>query len=151
MSVKLTEVLLDSLVPSSRDQYLFDTVIASFGYRLTPAGKGIFVVGRDPRHTVGVRPPLSLAAARELAAQMLVDIRLGRNPKAVRHMQAQAVAAGRMLVAQLIDKWLSDHVAKLKPRTVKDYKRLANSAHLVRLSDICLCNRSFATMSFNCT
>lgn len=31
-----------------------------------------------------------------------------------------------MLVAQLVDKWLADHVrAKLKPRTVADYERLA--------------------------
>lgn len=125
MSVKLTEVLLDSLVPSNRDQYLFDTVIASFGYRLTPAGKGIYVVGRNPRHTVGFRPPLRLTEARELAAQMLVDIRIGRDPKLARRTRARAVAAGHMLVAQLIDKWLDDHVRpKLKPSTISDYERL---------------------------
>ena len=125
MSVKLTEALLDSLVPANRDQYLFDTVITSFGYRLTPAGKGIYVVGRNPRHTVGFRPPLRLTEARELAAQMLIDIRLGRDPKAARRMRAQAAATGRTLVAQLVDKWLNDHVrAKLKPRTVADYERM---------------------------
>jgi integrase len=122
MSVKLNEAMLDSLVPSGRDQYLFDTVIASFGYRLTPAGKGIYVVGRNPRRTVGFRPALRLTEARELAAQMLVDIRLGRDPKATR--RTQATANGHMLVAQLIDKWLNDHVTKLKPRIAADYKRL---------------------------
>jgi hypothetical protein len=125
MSVKLTEAMLDSLVPSNRDQYLFDTAVASFGFRLTPAGKGIYIVGRNPRRTVGFRPALRLTEARELAAQMLVDIRLGRDPKATRQTQAQAAANGHMLVGQLIDKWLSDHVTKLKPRTTADYKRLA--------------------------
>lgn len=126
MSVKLTEAMLDSLVPSNRDQYLFDTVVASFGYRLTPKGKGIYVVSRNPRRTVGFRPDIRLAEARELAAQMLVDIRLGRDPKAAQRERAQAAATGHMLVAQLVDKWLADHVrAKLKPRTVADYERLA--------------------------
>jgi integrase len=56
---------------------------------------------------------------------MLVDIRLGRDPKLARRTRAQAVAAGHILVAQLIDKWLDDHVRpKLKPRTVSDYERL---------------------------
>jgi integrase len=127
MPVKLTEALLDGLTPSDRDQYLFDTVVTSFGFRLTPAGKGIYVVGRNPRHTVGFRPPLRVTEARELAAQMLVDIRLGRDPKLAREARKQAVAAGRMLVAQLIDKWLDEHVRpKLKPRTVFDYERLVN-------------------------
>jgi integrase len=126
MTVKLTEALLDSLTPSGRDQYVFDTVVTSFGFRLTPAGKGIFVVGRNPRHTVGFRPPLRLAEARDLAARMLTDLRLGRDPRLAQAARAEAVAAGRMLVSQLVDKWLSDHVRpKLKPRTVFDYERLA--------------------------
>lgn len=104
MPVKLTEALLDSLVPSDRDQYLFDTVIATFGFRLTPAGKGIYLVGGPPRHTVGHRPPLRLAEARDLAAQMLTDIRLGRDPALARKARARAVAAGRMPVSQLVDK-----------------------------------------------
>jgi integrase len=125
MPVKLTEALLDSLTPSDRDQYFFDSVVTSFGFRLTPAGKGIFVVGRNPRHTVGFRPPLRVTEARELAAQMVTDIRLGRDPRLAREARVEAVATGRMLVSQLIDKWLDEHVRpKLKPRTVFDYERL---------------------------
>jgi integrase len=131
MPVKLTEALLDSLTPSDRDQYLFDTIVTSLGFRLTPAGKGIFIVGRNPRHTVGSRPPLRLAEARDLAAQMLQDIRLGRDPQLARKARAQAAAAGRMLVSQLVDKWLTDHVRpKLKPRTISDYERLT-AQHII--------------------
>ena len=118
MPVRLTEALLDSLTPSDRDQYLFDTVITAFGFRLTPAGKGIYFVGKGPRHTVGYRPPIKLSPARELAAEMLVDIRLGRNPKLANKARTQAVAAGVMTVAPFADRWLADHVRpKLKPRT----------------------------------
>jgi len=45
MPVRLTEALLDGLTPSDRDQFLFDSLLATFGYRLTPAGRGIFFVG----------------------------------------------------------------------------------------------------------
>ena len=39
MPVRLTEALLDSLTPTDRDQFLFDALLATFGYRLTPAGR----------------------------------------------------------------------------------------------------------------
>ena len=45
MPVRLTEALLDGLTPSDWDQFLFDSLLATFGYRLTPAGRGIFFVG----------------------------------------------------------------------------------------------------------
>ena len=79
MPVRLTEALLDSLTPSDRDQFLFDAMLATFGYRLTPKGRGIFFAGR-PRRTIGYRPPLKVTEARELAHQMLADLRQGRDP-----------------------------------------------------------------------
>jgi ABC-type dipeptide/oligopeptide/nickel transport system permease component len=36
MPVRLTEALLDSLTPADRDQFLFDSLLATFGYRLPP-------------------------------------------------------------------------------------------------------------------
>ena len=65
MPIRLTEALLDSLKRSARDQFLFDAMLSTFGYRLTPAGTGIFYAGK-PRRTVGFRPPLKVAEAREL-------------------------------------------------------------------------------------
>ena len=67
-----SEALLDGLTPSDRDQFLFDSLLATFGYRLTPAGRGIFFVGK-PRRAVGYRPPLKVVEAREQAHQMLAD------------------------------------------------------------------------------
>jgi len=124
MPVRLTEALLDSLTPSNRDQFLFDSLLATFGHRLTPAGRGIFFVGK-PRRTVGYRPPLKVAEAREQAHHMLADIRQGRDPVVERKARAARMAAGTMTVAQFAEKWLANYVRpKLKPRTVIDYQRL---------------------------
>jgi integrase len=124
MPVRLTEALLDSLTPSDRDQFLFDSLLPTFGYRLTPKGRGILFVGK-PRRTVGYRPPLKVAPAREQAQAMLVDIRQGRDPVVERKARAARVAAGTMTVVQLAEKWLANYVRpKLKPRTVEDYQRL---------------------------
>jgi integrase len=124
MPVRLTEALLDSLTPTDRDQFLFDTLLATFGYRLTPAGRGIFFAGK-PRRTIGHRPLLKVTEAREQAHQMLADLRQGRDPVLERKAREQAREAGETTIAQLADKWLADYVRpKLKPRTVSDYERL---------------------------
>jgi integrase len=124
MPVRLTEELLDSLRTAAQDQYLFDSLLGTFAYRLTPAGTGIFYVGKRPRHRVGLRPPLKVADARELARQMLVDIRQGRDPALERKARQRAAEAGNTTVAELAKDWMEKHVAKLKPRTQEDYKRL---------------------------
>jgi integrase len=123
MPVRLTEALLDSLAPADHDQFRFDAMLATFGYRLTPAGTGIFFVGK-PRRRVGFRPPLKVAEARDIAGQMLIDIRQGRDPALEQRARQQAAAAAKMTVAKLADEWMIKHVAKLKPRTQEDYQRL---------------------------
>jgi integrase len=124
MPARLTEALLDSLTPSDHDQFLFDAMLATFGYRLTPAGRGIFFAGR-PRRTIGYRPPLKVTEARELAHQMLADLRQGRDPTVERKARLRAAAANEMTVGQLAAKWMLDYVQpKLKPRTAFDYERL---------------------------
>ena len=121
MPVRLTEALLAGIAPSDRDQFFFDSLLATFGYRLTPQGRGIFFVGK-PRRTIGYRPPLKVAEAREQAHAMLADIRQGRDPVLESKARESRAAAGQMTIAQLCDKWLADHVRpKLKPRTVFDY------------------------------
>lgn len=124
MRERLTEALLDILRPADRDQFVFDTMLSGFGYRLTPAGTGVFFVGK-PRRTVGRRADLSAAEAREKAREMLVDIRQGKDPHLERRAREQAMAAGSMTVRQLAEQWMTQYVRpKLKPRTVADYEKL---------------------------
>ena len=136
MPVRLTEALLEGLAPSDRDQFFFDSLLATFGYRLTPQGRGIFFVGK-PRRTIGYRPPLRVSEAREQAHAMLADIRAGRDPVIERKARAARMAAGTMTVAQLAEKWLANYVRpKLKPRTVFDYERLLQQHILPALGSL---------------
>jgi integrase len=124
MRARLTEAFIDALVPSDRDLYVFDTQLATFTYRLTPAGKGIFLVGKRPRRTVGHRP-MKVADARERAGQLLADLKAGHDPELVQRTRELARKAGAMTVVALADKWMAEYVQpKLKPRTIADYQRL---------------------------
>jgi integrase len=124
MRERLTESLLDNLKPTNRDQFVFDTMLSGFGFRLTPAGTGIFFVSK-PRRTVGLRAEISAAEAREKAREMLVDIRQGKDPHLERRAREAAIAAGSMTVRQLAEQWMTQYVRpKLKPRTVADYEKL---------------------------
>jgi integrase len=124
MKKRLTEAFLDALELSDRDQYVFDTQLGTFMFRLTPAGTGIFSIGRGPRRVVGHRP-MKVADAREKAAQMLADLKAGHDPKLVQREREAARKAGAMTVTELAGKWMAEYVRpKLKPRTVSDYERL---------------------------
>jgi integrase len=123
MRAHITEALLKGLQPTDRDQFVFDTKLSGFGYRLTPAGTGIYFIGK-PRRNFAVRGSLSPADARELARQMLTDLASGKDPIAERRARQQAITAGALTVAQLADRWMADYVRpKLKPRTIADYER----------------------------
>jgi integrase len=124
MRARLTEAAVTKLEPTDRDQFIFDAQLAGFGFRLTPAGRGIFFVGK-PRRTVGYHPELKAAEARERARQMLLDLRQGRDPAAEAKARELAAKAGEMTITQLSEKWLADYVKpKLKPRTIQDYEIL---------------------------
>jgi hypothetical protein len=115
---------------------VFDTKLSGFGYRLTPAGTGIYFVGK-PRRNFAVRGSMSPADARELARQMLADLAGGKDPIAERRARQQAITAGAMTVAQLADRWMADYVRpKLKPRTIADYEQLLAKHILVSLQMI---------------
>jgi integrase len=124
MRARLTEAFVDALAPSDRDQYVFDTQLATFAYRLTPGGKGIFLIGKRPRYTVGHRP-MKVVDARTRAMQILADAKNGHDPKLAQRTRETARQAGVMTVAVLADKWMTEYVEpKLKPRTIADYKNL---------------------------
>ncbi len=90
--------------------------------RVTPAGAKLLVVqgyvaGAKRHITIGRYPETAVAVGRELALQALADMRRGADPAIEHRARAAAVAAGDMVTAELVDKWLTDHVRpKLKPR-----------------------------------
>jgi integrase len=147
MRARLTEALVASLQPASRDQFVFDTMLANFGYRLTPAGTGIFFVGK-PRRTVGRHPEMTVSQAREAAGAAIVDIRQGRDPALEKRARERAIAAGDKTVKELADDWLRDYVRpKLKPRTVADYEVLLQKHIIPALGHITVTGLSRADVT----
>jgi integrase len=126
---RFTDAFLESLAADGRDRLIFDDRQPGFGVRITPTGTKIFVAqarvaGRKRRVTVGFHPEQTLAKARDEALQMLADMRRGCDPVVERKARIKAAQAGEMTISELGDKWLREHVFKLRPRTVGNYKRL---------------------------
>jgi Arm DNA-binding domain len=107
MGTRLTESAVANLEPAPRDQFIFDGQLAGFGYRLTPAGRGIFFVGK-PRRTIGYHPELKIAEARDRARQILVDLSQGRDPIVETAARNASAKAGGMTLTELAAKWLAD-------------------------------------------
>jgi integrase len=127
MPRKLTDALVASLKPNGRDQFVFDSLLSGYLVRVTPAGAKLLQAKRGSRRiTLGRFPELSAAVGRERCLLALVDMRRGADPMLEHKMRQAAAAAGDMITAALIDKWLADYVRpKLKPATVRDYEKLA--------------------------
>lgn len=133
MQKRLTDALVAALVSNGRDLFVFDTQQSGFAVRVTPAGAKVlqargYVAGKKRVVPLGRHPELSVAVGRELALQVLADMRRGLDPVLELKTRQAAVVAGDMVVSALIDKWLADYVRpKLKPDTVTDYEQLSAS------------------------
>ena len=138
---KLTASFLETLRPAERDLIVFDSLLSGFAIRVTPAGTKLFIVqawarGRKHRVTVGTSPAMTLADARREARGVLEDLRAGRDPLIERAIRQRAIEAGAMTIAELTDKWLADHVCKLKPRSAFEYNRLLGKRILPALGHL---------------
>jgi hypothetical protein len=89
-TTKLTELAVTKMRPpkAGRIEY-FDTLLPSFGLRITPAGAKSWVVmtrvnGHLKRVTLGRWPVVGLAEARERARRAIADAQEGRTPAGAR-------------------------------------------------------------------
>lgn len=140
MSIKLTEKRVRALLPSTRGQvFYWDTEQGNFGVRVTPGGVRSYIVekrihGRVRRHTIGKIDAFSLKEARELASEWLVEIAGGNDPLYTRKQAAKAIAkeeamekASALTLGEAFDQYLESKKTKLKPSTVRDYKRVRDT------------------------
>ena len=127
---RLTEALIAGLVVNGRDRIVFDSLQPGFGIRVTPAGTRIFVAqarvaGRPRRVALGLFPDRSVSDARADARTALADLRAGRDPSVEKASRVKAHLAGQMTVREFAERWFHEYVeAKLKPLTIRDYRRL---------------------------
>jgi integrase len=126
MRRKITKSSIMSVAPGARDGFLWDTELAGFGLKVTPAGARVYVVQyragrRLRRYTIGRHgSPWTPEAARREAARLLGTVARGEDPA-----QSKQAAKAEPTFAAFAQRYMADH-AELhkKPSTVKDQHSL---------------------------
>ena len=138
MRRKITKNSIMSVALGEADRFLWDTDLAGFGLKVTPAGARVYVVQyraarRLRRYTIGRHgSPWTPEAARREAARLLGIIARGDDPA-----QAKEAAKAEPTFAAFAERYMADHAAlHKKPSTVKD-QRFCSAATSCRPSAGC--------------
>jgi integrase len=125
-TTRLTDVGVKRLpTPASGNDITWDDAVTGLGARITAAGHRSFVldyrtrVGRRRRYTIGTFPDWSVAGAREEARRLKREIDGGSDPLA--EIEAERGAA---TVADLIARFIDEHLPRKRERTRGDYLRM---------------------------
>lgn len=121
---RLTEKLIRAAEPRAKAFQIFDADVLGLSACVYPSGHRSFmfdyrVAGRPRRYTLGRWPEWNVTAARERAKELRREIDAGCDPLAERE---DARAAPR--IADLIDRYLTDHAAHLAPRNRSDQESM---------------------------
>lgn len=110
---QLTDTAIRAAKPAEASFTLWDTSLKGFGLRVYPGGAKTFIVliGPGRRQSIGRYPTLSLSDARGEARRILAEKTLGKvRPRHTPYEDAR-------------DEFLKDCESRLRPFTVKLYKR----------------------------
>jgi len=124
---RLTEKLMRDAIPlEDRDYQIFDDQIRGLAARINRSGARAFTLdyryaGRQRRMTIGRWPEWSVTAARERAKELRREIDLGEDPLA----QRDDIRVAPRIV-DLIERYLSEHCAKLAPTNASDQASMMN-------------------------
>ena len=122
---KLTKRLVDAAEAKEGDTFLWDSELAGFALKVTPAGRKVFVLQyrsgrRSRRMTLGAYGLLSVDQARGIAQGALRQVARGDDPMARREKRKV-----EKLTGELLDQFLVEHAdAKLKASSSAEYRRL---------------------------
>ncbi len=134
---KLTQRLIDSLRPESRDRIVFDETVPGFGVRVFRSGRKSYLIQyrskkRTRRYTLGNCNVLTPLQARKRAKSLLADVCDDKDPA-----QARLEGFAAPTVADLVERFLRDHSAKKKSgaedrRVLSKYILPVLGRHLVK-------------------
>jgi integrase len=124
---KLTIRVVEETQPSTRDVTVWDNELTGFGLKVTPKGKKTFFlqyrtldhVERKPK--IADYPATKPEKARELAKDMLTEVRKGNDPSQMR--QAKRASRGEGAVSDHFDDYLK-FKKKGGLRSVKEIERI---------------------------
>jgi integrase len=121
MKDKITKRTVDGLIPSEKDQFLWDTEVKGFGVKVTPKAKRVYVLkyrmpnrSNTRRITIGTHgSPWTPDQARDEAIRLLGNVKDGNDPY-LNRVQAK----GERTVSQLCDQYVEEGCGTKKPSTV---------------------------------
>lgn len=124
--LRLTKTVVDKIPVSSRDQIVWDTVIAGFGLKVATTGKRTYFMkyrtksGRQRKPTIGVHGAITCEQAREIVQNYALLIATGADP-----MRERDTVRISPTIEQLCNRVIEEDAApRLKRRSVEEAKRL---------------------------
>lgn len=121
-TVKLTKKLIDAAKTTGKRYYLWDNETRGLGVRVAPSGRKAFVLsyrtkdGTKRQPAVGTYGSITLEQARELAKDMIAEVRGGGDPSRSRKEARLAPT-----INDLLDRFEVEHFTRLKKKTKQDY------------------------------
>ena len=131
---KITKRSVDALVSAGRERIIWDEDIKGFGVRVHPTGRKVYIVkyrheGRSVKVTIGPHGPVTPAAARAKAAEIVTLAKTGRD-LAGKTPRSRGSATMAGLARRFMDEYAPAH---LKPSTVRLYWKIIDNRILPRL------------------
>ena len=131
---KITKRTVDALAPAEKERVVWDDDIKGFGVRVHPTGRKVYIVkyrheGRSVKVTIGPHGPVTPAAARARAAEIVTLAKTGRDVagKTLRN-------GGGATVVDLAQRFMQEYApAHLRPSTARLYRKIIDNRILPRL------------------
>ena len=125
--------VVDALLAAERERVVWDDDIKGFGVRVHPTGRKVYIVkyrheGRSVKVTIGPHGPVTPAAARARAAEIVTLAKTGRDV-AGKTPHARGRATMSVLARRFMDEYAPAH---LKPSTARLYRKIVENRILPR-------------------
>jgi len=143
--------IADLKLPEGKDDHIWwDNLITGLGVRLRKGGSASFVfqysIGTKTRRmSLGKVQAIPIAKVRDLAAQLCLEVRAGKDPA---HAKVEARRAATETFAYCAERYLRDARERLRPRSYVEVERhlLKNAKPLHPLSAAKITRREIATL-----
>lgn len=113
--IRLTKKSVEAIIPGEKDVIVWDEDLPGFGMKVTPSGKRSYFCyfrtlgGQERRPSIGQHGVLTCDEARNIAKDMLAEVRQGGDPSQARQEQRQAPT-----LAEFAERYLADHARPKK-------------------------------------
>ena len=131
---RITKRAVDALAPVERERIVWDDDIKGFGVRVHPTGRKVYIVkyrheGRSVKVTIGPHGPVTPAAARARAAEIVTLAKTGRDVSGKTLGQKSSAT-----VADLCERFMKEYApGHLKPSTARLYRKIIENRILPKL------------------